>query len=163
MIQRNFLLAAICLSAAVYSGEASAQSSKERIYSFEDQQLRIEAELQPVTKAGLVFSATLTPKTGWKILAGNSSGIKPLKAVFKPGKCLKTRGATRFTEPDWSGTDDSGAYSEYYTKSAGLSQEFSRISCKGGNEAAATITYLLCQDNKCVGPLHKDITFKVPK
>ena len=156
------------LLAAPYSGPFSASDAcaAEKIFDSDDQYVRIEAGFFPAESRGnFGIELLMTPKPGWKILAGNSSTVKPLRLKFSPSKCLKLKGGTRFPAPDLSGTDDSGAYSEYFTKSASIRQEFSRVKCsqKSGIEGALALTYLLCQDNRCVGPFTKEIRFRAPE
>jgi len=142
---------------------ASWENAEEKIFDFDDQYIQIEArKFSGESKSVFGLEVTLTPKPGWKLLASNSSSIKPLRLKFSPSKCLKVKGKTHTSVPDLSGTDDSGAYSEYFTKTASIKQEFSRLKCtqKSGLEGTATLTYLLCQDNRCVGPFLKEIRFQ---
>jgi hypothetical protein len=106
----------------------------------------------------------MTPKAGWKLLADNSASIKPLRLKFAPSKCLKSKGPLHYSKADISGTDDSGAYSEYFTRTAAIRQEFAKLDCtqKNGFASSAALTYLLCQDNKCVGPFTREFRFKAP-
>lgn len=114
-------------------------------------------------KSAAGIEVLMTPKPGWKLLAGNSSSIKPLRLKMSSSKCLKMKGAPSYSAPDLSGTDESGAYSEYFTKTASIRQEVTKLKCtqKTGVDSSATLTYLLCQDNKCVGPFSREIRFKV--
>ncbi len=151
--------------AALYPDRVSGsqENAEEKIFTFDDQYIEIEARKFPgKSKSGFGIEVSMTPKPGWKILASNSSSIKPLRLRFAPSKCLKLKGSPRNSAPDLSATDDSGAYSEYFTKTASIRQEFSPIKCiqKNSVEGIATLTYLLCQDNKCVGPFSKEIRFK---
>lgn len=157
-----YLFALLALLAMGSSPAAAA----ERIFAFDDQYVQIEAGYFPAAgKGDFGIEVLMTPKPGWKILADNSSGSKPLRLKVSPGKCLKAKGSTHFSAPDHSATDESGAYSEHYTKSASIRQEFSRQKCsqKGGYEGSAALTYLLCQDNRCVGPFNREIKFKAPE
>lgn len=134
----------------------------EKIFSFDDQYIQIEAGISSGTGKAAALEVLMTPKPGWKLLAGNSSSIKPLRLKVAPSKCLKLQGGTVYSPPDLSGTDDSGAYSEYFTKTASVRQEFFRLKCpqKSALDSSATLTFLLCQDNKCVGPFSKEMKFK---
>lgn len=137
----------------------------EKIYNFDDQYIQIEAKTVSVDgRAAFGIEVYLTPKPGWKLLASNSSSIKPLRLKFSPGKCLQLKGAGQQSLPDWSGTDDSGAFSEYFTKTATMKQELLRMKCadKKGLAGRAAISYLLCQDNRCVGPFSREIRFTAP-
>jgi hypothetical protein len=137
--------------------------AEEKVFSFDDQYIQIEAGVfAGASKSVFEIEVRMTPKPGWKLLAGNSSSIKPLRLKFSSSKCMKLKGAMQSSPPDLSGTDDSGSYSEYFTKAASLRQEFSRLNCtqKKGLEGIATLTYLLCQDNRCVGPFTREIRFK---
>lgn len=137
----------------------------ERIYNFDDQYIQIEAKtVSGENRSVFGMEISLTPKPGWKLLASNSSSIRPLRLKFTPGKCLKLKGASQQSAPDWSGTDDSGAFSEYYTKTAVIKQEISRLKCtdKKGFAGSAAISYLLCQDNRCVGPFSREIRYTAP-
>lgn len=140
-------------------------SGAEKIFTFDDQYIQIEAGIFTGSSKGTTrIEVRMTPKPGWKILAGNSSSIKPLQVKFSPSKCLKLKGAARYSPPDLAGTDDSGAYSEYFTRTASISQEFLKLKCapKSGFDSSATLSYLLCQDNKCVGPFSRAIRFRSP-
>jgi hypothetical protein len=142
----------------------AAAADEAKIFSFDDQFIRIDARLLPDENKNLFgLEVRMTPQPGWKLSASNASSIKPLRLKFSLPSCLKVKGATRFSPPDLSGTDDSGSYSEYFTKTAYISQEFSRLKCapKSG-DGIATVTYLLCQDNRCVGPFSKEIRFRAP-
>lgn len=142
---------------------ASQVFAEEKVFNFDDQYIQIEAGMfTGESKSVFGIEVRMTPKPGWKLLAGNSSSIKPLRLKFSSSKCMKLKGAIQSSPPDLSGTDDSGAYSEYFTKTASLRQEFSRLNCtqKNGLEGTATLTYLLCQDNRCVGPFAREIRFK---
>lgn len=156
----------LCAIAALYPDRiyAASASRVEKIFNFEDQYIRIEAGRFPAEgKSVSGVEVSLTPKPEWKLCASNSSGIKPLRLKFLPSKCSKLKGTTHYSPPDLSGTDDSGSYSEYYTKTAVIRQELSLLPCaQKTGEAAATLTYLLCQNNKCVGPFSKEIRFKLP-
>ena len=144
---------------------ASLANGEEKIFNFDDQYVQIEAGIFTGSSKGTAgIEVLLTPKPGWKLLAGNSSSMKPLRLKFSPSKCLKLKGTPRYSTPDLSGTDDSGAYSEYFTRTASIRQEFSKRKCtqKSGFESSATLSYLLCQDNKCVGPFTREIRFRAP-
>lgn len=137
----------------------------EKIFTFEDQYIHIEAALSAGSGKGAAgIEVLMTPTPGWKLLADNSSSLKPLRLKVAPSKCLQLKGLPRYSKPDMAGTDDSGAYSEYYTKMASIRQEFSKRKCtrKSGFDGSATLGYLLCQDNKCVGPFTREIRFTVP-
>ena len=141
-------------------------SAEQRQFTFDDQYVQIEAVTVPgENRAGFGIDVRLTPKPGWKLLAANSSTIKPLRLKFSPGQCLKLKGTIRQSTPDVAGTDDSGAYSEYFTQTASLRQDFARLKCarKNGLEGGGTLTYLLCQDNRCVGPFSREFRFKAPE
>ncbi len=153
-----FACAALCPAASAPAGE--------KVFNFADQYIQIEAGIFPAeSRNAFGLEVRLTPTPEWKLCVSNSSSIKPLRIRFSPAKCLKLKGATHYPPADLSVTDDSGAYSEYYTKTASVRQEFSRLNCtqKNGFNGAAFITYLLCQDNKCVGPFSKEIRFKAPE
>lgn len=144
---------------------AARGAGEEKIFNFDDQYVQIEAgTFNGTSRSVFGIEVLMTPKPGWKLLAGNSSSIKPLRLKFSAAKCLKLKEATRYSVPDLSGTDDSGSYSEYFTKTATIKQEFSRLKCGqiNGLESSATLSYLLCQDNKCMGPFSKEIRFKAP-
>lgn len=161
-----FFAALLCLSASAASYPALPAYAGEKVFNFDDQYVQIAAETLPgESKGAFGIELLMTPKPGWKILAGNSSTVKPLRLKFSPSKCLKLKGATRLPPPDLSGTDDSGAYSEYFTKSTSIRQEFSRLKCtqKEGFDGSVALTYLLCQDNRCVGPFTREIRFKAPE
>ena len=137
----------------------------DKIYNFDDQYIQIEARtVSGESRSVFGMEVSLTPKPGWKLLASNSSSIRPLRLKFTSGKCLQLKGAAQQSAPDWSGTDDSGAYSEYYTKTAIIKQELARLKCsdKKGFAGNAAISYLLCQDNRCVGPFSREIRFSAP-
>lgn len=137
----------------------------EKIYNFDDQYIQIEARtVSGENRSAFGMEVSLTPKPGWKLLASNSSSLKPLRFKLSPGKCMQLKGAVQQSEPDWSGTDDSGVFSEYFTKRATIKQELLRLKCanKKGLAGSATISYLLCQDNRCVGPFSKEIRFTAP-
>jgi len=143
-----------------------AAASGEQVFVYDDQYIQIEAGTAPgEDKAQFGLEIGLTPKPGWKVLVDNSSGSKPLRLKFSPGKCLKLKGKTRIPAPDLAGNDESGAYSEYFTQKAIIRQDFTRLACgqKKGVEGAATLSYLLCQDNKCVGPFSREIRFRAPE
>lgn len=161
---------ALCLfiASALCHGLANAPpaSAEQRLFTADDQYVQIEAVALPgESRTGFGIDVRLTPKPGWKLLAGNSSSINPLRLKFSPGQCLKLKGPIRQSTPDLSGTDDSGAYSEYFTQTASLRQEFSRLKCarKNGLEGVAALSYLLCQDNRCVGPFSKEFRFRAPE
>lgn len=163
---RLFLVTFFCLLAiaALYPDWISAATAnrEEKIFNFEDQYIQIEArKFSGESKGVFGVEVSLTPKPEWKLCASNSSSIKPLRLKFLPSKCLKLKGTTHYSSPDLSGTDDSGSYSEYYTQTASIRQEFSLLKCaqKNGFVGAATLTYLLCQNNKCVGPFSKELRF----
>ena len=142
---------------------ASQAFAEEKVFSFDDQYIQIEAGMfTGESRSVSGIEVRMTPKPGWKLLAGNSSSIKPLKLKLSSLKCMKLKGAMQSSPPDLSGTDDSGSYSEYFTKTASLRQEFSRLNCaqKNGLEGIAALSYLLCQDNRCVGPFIREIRFK---
>jgi len=142
-----------------------AEAAGDKVYAFEDQQIRIEAAVASVSARGdFDLQISMNPRSGWKILADNSSGSKPLRLKFSPGKCLKLKGKSSMPAPDLAGTDESGAYSEYYTKETVFRQEFGRLPCgqKKGAEGVASISYLLCQDKRCVGPFSREMRFKAP-
>jgi len=144
---------------------AAATRNGEQFYAFDDQYVQIEAGLVPGEQsAQFSLEIGMTPQPGWKLLVDNSSGSKPLRFKFAPGKCLKVKGKTRIPAADLSGTDESGAYSEYFTRKATIRQDFTRLACgpKKAAEGAATVSYLLCQNNKCVGPFSREIRFKAP-
>ena len=137
----------------------------DKIYNFDDQYIQIEARtVFGESRSAFGMEVSLTPKPGWKLLASNSSSIRPLRLKTSPGKCLQLKGAVQQSAPDWSGTDDSGAFSEYFTKTATIRQEFSRLKCadKKGFTGSAAISYLLCQDNRCVGPFSREFRFTAP-
>lgn len=153
------VLVSFCLLAV----SAAPVSAARKIYTFDDQYVQIEAgTFSPENKGAPGIEVLMTPKPGWKLLAGNSSSLKPLRLKFAPMKCLKPKGATLFSTPDVAGTDDSGEYSEYFTKTASVRQEFSKQKCQQQSisDASATLSYLLCQDNKCMGPFAREIKFK---
>lgn len=163
---RLLLITSFCLlaGAALCPDRISAASAKGegKVFNFEDQYIQIEArKFSGEGKGAFGVEVSLTPKAEWKLLAGNSSSIRPLRLKPLPAKCLKLKGAAQFSPPDLSGTDDSGSYAEYYTKTASIRQEFLLLKCapKNGLVGAATLTYLLCQNNKCVGPFSKEIRF----
>lgn len=143
-----------------------AAATGEQVFAYDDQYIQIEAGLTSGENKGQFgLEIGLTPKPGWKLLVDNSSGSKPLRLKFSPGKCLKLKGKTKIPAPDLAGNDESGAYSEYFTQKATIMQDFTRLACgqnKGG-EGTATLSYLLCQDNKCVGPFSREIRFKAPE
>ena len=143
-----------------------AAATGEQVFAYDDQYIQIEAELASGENKGQFgLEIGLTPKPGWKLLVDNSSGSKPLRLKFSPGKCLKLKGKTKIPAPDLAGNDESGAYSEYFTQKATIRQDFTRLACgqKKGGEGVATLGYLLCQDNKCVGPFSREIRFKAPE
>jgi hypothetical protein len=143
---------------------AAAAGSAESVFSHDDQYILIEAGLvQGESSSQFGLEIGLTPKPGWKILVDNSSGSKPLRLKFSPGKCLKLKGKPRIPAPDLAGNDESGAYSEYFTGKATIRQDFT-LSCgqKKGTEGIASLSYLLCQDNRCVGPFSREIRFRAP-
>lgn len=145
---------------------AAAADAGDQIFTYDDQYLQVEAGLVPgESRAQFGLEIGLTPKPGWKLLVDNSSGSKPLRLKFSPGKCLKLKGKTRIPAPDLAGNDESGAYSEYFTKEATIRQDFTRLACgqKKGAEGGVTLSYLLCQDNKCVGPFSREIRFRAPE
>lgn len=157
-----FCLLAVAMTAGLIS---APPAQAEKIYSFDDQYIQIEAKTVP-TENRPVFGieVNLTPKPGWKLLASNSSSVRPLRLKLSPGKCLQLKGAGQQSAPDWSGTDDSGAFSEYFTNTATIRQDFSRLKCtdRKGFAGSATISYLLCQDNRCVGPFSREFRFSAP-
>lgn len=158
-VTKTLFIISFCLTAL----GASLADAEEKIFNFSDQYIELEANMFPgESKSVFGLEVTLKPKQGWKVLAGNSSSVKPLRLKISPSKCLKLKDTAKHSAPDLAGTDDSGSYSEYFTKTASIRQEFSRIKCsqKSGLDGIATLTYLLCQDNKCVGPFSKDIRFK---
>lgn len=157
-----FSLFAVILPAELF---LAAKVQAEKIYSFDDQYIQIEARtVSGESKSAFGMEVSLSPKPGWKLLASNSSSIRPLQLKFKPGKCLQLKGAGQQSAPDWSGTDDSGAFSEYYTKTAVIKQELVRLKCtdKKGLAGSTAISYLLCQDNRCVGPFSREIRYTAP-
>ncbi|NVN98144.1 MAG: hypothetical protein HXX17_02395 [Geobacteraceae bacterium] len=131
-------------------------------YSFEDQHIRIEGEVKSAAgKKSATLELKMTPKEGWKLLADNSSGTKPLRLTVGGARCIKASGVASFSKPDISGYDESGAYSEYYTKTATAKQEFTRQGCgKNDSEPVAKLTYLLCQESRCVGPFSRELKAK---
>lgn len=136
-----------------------------QVSSYDDAYIRIEAAVVPAeSRQTVVYELRLTPQAGWKISVDNASAIKPLRIAFQGGKCLKAKGAPRYPAADLAGTDESGSYSEYYTKTAVVKQEFTRLACApaGGYGGSAKLTYLLCQDNRCIGPFTREIKFKSP-
>lgn len=158
-----------CLIAcAVYYPERLAAAplpEAEKIFTFDDQYIRIEAGMFSAERSVVGVELLLTPKPDWKLYASNSSSIKPLRVKFQTSQCLKVKGAPLYSPPDIAITDDSGSYSEYFTKTASIRQEFSRLKCtqKNGFEGTAVVTYLLCQHNKCMGPFTREIRFKAPE
>jgi len=165
LLSRLFI-AACCtlLFLAAPDPARAAEADEAKIFSFNDQYIQIDARLFPgESKNVFGLEVRMTPQPGWKLSASNASSIRPLRLKFSLSSCLKVKGTTHFSTPDLSGTDDSGSYSEYFTKTAYINQEFSRLKCapKGG-DGTATVTYLLCQDNRCVGPFSKDIRFRAP-
>lgn|GEM_PF-2185697 len=169
-VPRKLILLALSSLLAVFpfpwEGVATAAHEGERVFTHDDQYIQLEAVLVPgENKAQFGLEIVLTPKPGWKLLVDNSSGSKPLRLKFSPGKCLKLKGKTRIPAPDLAGTDESGAYSEYFTKEAIIRQEFTRLGCgqKKGGEGSASLSYLLCQDNKCVGPFSREMRFRAPE
>lgn len=156
-----------CLIAVAIPSELLSASTAwaEKIYNFDDQYIQIQAgTVSGENRSVLGLEVSLTPKPGWKLLASNSSSIRPLRLKVAPGKCLQLKGTGQQSAPDWSGTDDSGAFSEYYTKTAIIKQELARVKCtdKKGLTGSAAIAYLLCQDNRCVGPFSREIRFTAP-
>lgn len=144
---------------------AAAAQAGEQMFSHEDQYIRLEAGVVPgENSAQFGLEIGLTPKPDWKILVDNSSGSKPLRLKFYPGKCIKLKGKSRIPAPDLAGTDESGAYSEYFTRKATIRQDFTRLACgeKRKGEGSATLSYLLCQNNKCVGPFSREFRFRAP-
>lgn len=137
--------------------------AKEKIFGFDDQYVQIDAGVTGEGKSSFAVEIQMAPKPGWKLLADNSASTKPLRLKFTASKCLKLKGGTSYSKPDVSGTDESGSYSEYYTKTASIRQEFARQKCdqKSGFNGSATLVYLLCQDNKCVGPFSREMKFRV--
>lgn len=155
------LLASHLLTAIV-----AEAAQAEQVFVHDDQYIRIEAGLATGENRGQFgLEIGMTPKPGWKLLVDNSSGTKPLRFKFSPGKCLQLKGKTRIPAADLAGNDESGAYSEYFTRTATVRQDFTRLACgqKKRVEGAATLSYLLCQDNKCVGPFTREIRFKAPE
>jgi len=154
------------IAAAILPGLFSASPARaEKIYTHDDQYIQIEARtVSGESRSVFGMEVSLTPKPGWKLLASNSSSIRPLRLKPATGKCLQLKGAVQQSAPDWSGTDDSGAFSEYFTKTATIKQEFSRLKCtdKKGFAGSAAISYLLCQDNRCVGPFSREFRFTAP-
>lgn len=143
---------------------SSTASAQEKVDSYEDQYLEISAGVSRTGKNGVMLKVIMTPRPGWKLLADNSSGTRPLRLKPSGSKCLKVKGAALFSKPDLAGTDDSGVYSEYYLKEAAVMQEFSSLPCSQKNltMGSAALTYLLCQESKCVGPFSRELKFKVP-
>lgn len=144
-------LAALLLTSQAFAADGS--------YSFEDQHISIEGEVKSAAgKKSATIELKMTPKAGWKLLADNSSDTKPLRLAVGGAKCIKAKGVANFSKPDISGYDESGAFSEYYTKTATARQEFSRQGC-GKNDAdpVARLTYLLCQESRCVGPFSREL------
>ncbi len=162
----NYLKIGLLFVATIFVIAVAAPEaySGEKIFKYDDQYVRIEAGMISGGSKGTAgIEVLMTPMSGWKLLADNSSSIKPLRLKLLSSKCLQLKDATQFSPPDLSGTDDSGVYSEYFTKTATLRQEFSLLKClpKSGLVSSATLTYLLCQNNKCVGPFSREIKFKV--
>lgn len=143
---------------------AAAAPAGEKFFNFADQYVEIEAGMfHGASKGGVGIEVQLTPQAGWKLCASNSSSVRPLRLKLLANKCLKEKSAPYYPPPDLGVTDDSGAYSEYYTKTAALRQEYSRLKCAPQKKDVAgvvTVTYLLCQDNKCVGPFSREIKFR---
>jgi len=138
----------------------------ERVFTYDDQYIQLEADVTPGdSKTRFGLDIAMTPKGGWKILADNSTGTRPLRLTFSPGKCLRVTGKSRMPAPDVAGTDESGAYSEYFTQKATIRQDFTTLACgqKKRAEGAASLHYLLCQNNKCVGPFSREIRFRAPE
>lgn len=158
------LALSLLLAAAKPSPAAAGTGPGVSVFSHDDQYILIEAGVVPAgSDASFGLEIGLTPKPGWKVLVDNSSGTKPLRLKFSPGKCLKLKGKTRIPAPDLAGNDESGAYSEYYTGHTVIRQDFG-LACgpkRGGNGMAA-LTYLLCQNNRCVGPFVQEIRFSAP-
>ena len=155
------------LAVAAFSPEQVAAAARpgEQVFAYDDQYVQLEAGVVPGEgKAQFGLEIGMTPKPGWKLLVDNSSGSKPLRLKVSPGKCLKVKGKTRIPAPDVAGTDESGAYSEYFTQKTTIRQDFTRLACgqKKGTEGSVTLSYLLCQNNRCVGPFSREIRFRVP-
>lgn len=154
------------LAVAPFPGEGATANPGERVFSHDDQYIQLDAVLVPgENRTNFGLEIVMEPKPGWKLLADNSSGSKPLRLKFSPGKCLKLKGKPRIPAPDQAGTDESGAYSEYFTKEVVIRQDFTRLACgqKKGGEGFASLSYLLCQENKCVGPFSREIRFRAPE
>ncbi len=151
---------------SIHSSEktfAAAATGEEKIFHFDDQYILIETvKLAGESRSSTGVEIRMTPKPGWKLLADNSSAIKPLRIKFSPSKCMKLKGVTNYSQPDQSGMDDSGSYSEYFTRTAYIRQEFARVKCKDKDEkdVQATLVYLLCQDSRCVGPFSRELRLK---
>ncbi|HZV81258.1 MAG TPA: hypothetical protein VFF53_03720, partial [Geobacteraceae bacterium] len=83
------------LAVAAFSSERVAAAARpgEQVFAYDDQYVQLEAGVVPGEgKAQFGLEIGMTPKPGWKILADNSSGTKPLRLKFSPGKCLKVTG-----------------------------------------------------------------------
>jgi len=168
-VQTKLVVLALCsfLAIAPFAAVqvAAAIQAGEQVFAHDDQYIKVEAGLVPgENRAQFGLEIGLTPKPGWKLLVDNSSGTKPLRLKFLPGKCLKLLGRPKIPAPDLAGNDESGAYSEYFTRKATIRQDFTRLACgqKKGANGSATLSYLLCQDNKCVGPFSREIRFMAP-
>jgi hypothetical protein len=151
----------LCVFAALNPARSAAATGEE-VFTFYDQYIQIDASLFPGgNNSTFGLEVRMTPQPGWKLCASNASSIKPLRLKFSLPPCLKVKGTTHYSPPDLSGTDDSGSYSEYFTKTAFIRQEFSRLKCTPKSaDGVVTATYLLCQDNRCVGPFSREIRFK---
>lgn len=159
----SLALGSLLTLAALMPGKAAAAG--ERIFTYDDQYIGIEAGVVPGgDKNQFGLELGLAPKPGWKLLVDNSSGSKPLRLKFSPGKCLKLKGKSIVPAPDLAGTDESGAYSEYFTTETTIRQDFTRLTCgqKKVAEGSLSLSYLLCQHNKCVGPFSREIRFRPP-
>lgn len=160
------LALAALLASQVLTAMVAEAAEAEQVFVHDDQYIRIEAGLATGENKGQFgLEIGMTPKPGWKLLVDNSSGTKPLRFKFSPGKCLQLKGKTRIPAADLAGNDESGAYSEYFTGTATVRQDFTRLACgqKKRVEGTAALSYLLCQDNKCVGPFTREIRFKAPE
>lgn len=166
-VKPKLILLALCaLLTAVATSRVAEAAQAEQVFVHDDQYIRIEAALTTGENRGQFgLEIGMTPKPGWKLLVDNSSGTKPLRLKFSPGKCLQLKGKPRIPAADLAGNDESGAYSEYFTRTATIRQDFTRLACgqKKRAEGAASLSYLLCQNNKCVGPFTREIRFRAPE